>query len=91
MVLTALDKGKGKAIQATHQELSESGNSSASVSSSESDTSSESGSEDDITPEYLESLIEKARQNAAASRKIRPNDNDVQEEDIIKLSGSTKE
>jgi len=34
--------------------------------------------------------LKKARENAAATRNIRP-DNDVQEEDMIKLSGSTKE
>jgi hypothetical protein len=90
MVLTALDKGKGKAAPETHEEPSESDSSSSSSSSPDSDTSY-SESEDEITPEYLESLLEKARQSAAASGNTRKSDNHVQEEDMLILSESAKE
>jgi hypothetical protein len=90
MALTALDKGKRKDSPETHEDLSESHSGSSSASSSEPDTSSESESEDEITPEYLESLLEKARKNAA-SRSMRQTNDDVHEDDIIKLSGSTQE
>jgi hypothetical protein len=92
MTLTAIDKGKRKAIPEIHEEAFKSGSGSSSASSSDSDTSSDSDSEEDeITPEYLESLLEKARQNAAASRGVRQNNNGAHEEDVIKLHESTKE
>jgi uncharacterized Zn finger protein (UPF0148 family) len=92
MALTALDKGKGKAVPETHKETSESGSSSSSASSSDSDSSSsESESEDEVTPEYLESLLEKARQSAAVRHSARKNYNGAHEEEMIKLSGSTNE
>lgn len=74
MPLGTLDKGKAnlKEIQNLDSGSSE-------------DTESESDSEDEITPEYLESLLEKARQNVTSiSRKSN-------EEEIIKLDGGSKE
>ncbi|KAF8073805.1 hypothetical protein FPV67DRAFT_1666557 [Lyophyllum atratum] len=57
-----INKGKGKVIE--EPTLSES---SASSSSSDSDAEfSDSDSDDPVTPEYLESLLEKARKNYAA-------------------------
>jgi hypothetical protein len=87
--MTALDKGKRKAVPEKH-EPSESDSSSSSASSSDSDsTSVESDSEDEIiTPEYLESLLDRARKNAAASRITRQHDNGEHEEDVIKLPRS---
>ena len=92
MALTTLDKGKGETVSEANGELSES-DSTSPVSSSESDTGSDSDGGDEITPEYLESLLDQARQNAAASCSIvRPtNNNDTQEEDIIELAGPTNE
>lgn len=84
MPLGALDKGKGKAIPEPTSSVSSSSGSGSESSSSE-DTESESGSEDEITPEYLESLLQKARQNVAStSRKSN-------EEEVIKLGGGSKE
>jgi rhamnogalacturonyl hydrolase YesR len=86
MALTVLDKGKAKAIHETSES-----DGSSSFSSSGSDSGSASESEDEVTPEYLEALLGKARENAAARRTTRQSDNATHEEDMIKLPGSTNE
>lgn len=92
MALTALDKGKGKAVPDTLEDTSGSDSSSSLASGSDSDGStSESESEDEVTPEYLESLLEKARQSAVARHGARESDNGPHEEEMIKLPGSTNE
>ncbi|CAL1712771.1 unnamed protein product [Somion occarium] len=70
MSVSSLDKGKGRELPTSYQTSSRSGTSSASGSDSESDSdrsSDESSSDEEITQEYLDSLLEKARQNAARS------------------------
>jgi hypothetical protein len=77
MAPTSAEKGKAKAtvattisdgrnyISATASDASDSSDSEVSSDSgSPFSNTSESDSEDDVTPQYLESLIEKARQNA---------------------------
>lgn len=78
MTATALDKGKGKLIPDEPEESA--GGPSPPVSEPESD--------DEITPEYLELLLERARQNAASSSGVRTGNN---EEDVIPLDGSAEE
>lgn len=77
MTATAFDKGKGKLI---HDEES---------ADSPFAPPLELDSDDEITPEYLESLLERARRNAASSSGARTTSND--EEDVITLEGSTEE
>ncbi|KAI0042480.1 Fcf2-domain-containing protein [Auriscalpium vulgare] len=102
MALTALDKGKGKAMpeDREHEQSSSSSSSgsepnSSSESDSDSSDDSASDSEEDITPEYLESLLDKARQNAAgsASTSNPPARSGFLslEEDIIDLGGADRQ
>ncbi|KAF8964203.1 Fcf2 pre-rRNA processing-domain-containing protein [Flammula alnicola] len=86
------DEGKEKAIDLTQEEHpSEDSNSDSS--SSDSDSSLEdSESEDEITQEYLDSLLEKARQNAEAAEKLlqATPENPDKEEEVITLADETQ-
>ncbi|KDQ62581.1 hypothetical protein JAAARDRAFT_30477 [Jaapia argillacea MUCL 33604] len=85
MALTTRDKGKGRALPEPEPE-DYSGSSSSSGSSSDSD----SDSDFDPSPEYLESLLEKARQNVQSAKQAKQaeqaNDHEG-EEDVIVLEG----
>ncbi|GLB38446.1 putative fcf2-domain-containing protein [Lyophyllum shimeji] len=92
------NKGKGKVIDLTDRaEDAGSSNSSSYDSSSESDSElSDSDSADSVTPEYLESLLEKARRNyraAAAKEKEAELRKDTEdgEEDVITLGGESSQ
>ncbi|KAI0055866.1 Fcf2-domain-containing protein [Artomyces pyxidatus] len=102
MSLTAMQKGKGKALlplvddpsnnQATASHSSSSSSSSdSSGSDSDSDSDSESVSDEEVTQEYLESLLEKARQNAAAASRPQISQEDGAEEEIIHLGDPESE
>ncbi|THH09264.1 hypothetical protein EW146_g8727 [Bondarzewia mesenterica] len=70
MPLTTLDKGKGKALPEPSHVLHASQFSSSTSSESDSDSDSDSSvsdSDDEVTQEYLDSLLEKARQSIVAS------------------------
>ncbi|EMD40069.1 hypothetical protein CERSUDRAFT_132859 [Gelatoporia subvermispora B] len=94
MALTALQKGKGKAlpddIGDTRSEKAASEHSSDSESSDDSgsDSSSAIDSEDEVTQEFLESLLEKAKRNAeqkASAAHSTPSG----EEDVMQLLDET--
>ncbi|EGN92132.1 hypothetical protein SERLA73DRAFT_79848 [Serpula lacrymans var. lacrymans S7.3] len=82
-----IDKGKSKAIPKIVQSALH--DSSTSTSDSDSDSSSDSSDSEkdkDITPEYLKSLIETARQNAIEKeRQMQISKDGAMEEDIIKV------
>jgi hypothetical protein len=86
---TKNDKGKCREVEIEQQteSLSSSGSSSSDTDSSESLSDSDSESEDElITPDYLESLLQKARQNAATrTREASQEGAGGQEEEVIKL------
>ncbi|KAG5634337.1 hypothetical protein DXG03_005968, partial [Asterophora parasitica] len=98
MALSAKSAGKGKdkvtdLTEAVVDSTSESDSpSSASDSSSDSDSEfSDLDSDDEVTPEYLESLLEKARQNyrAAAAKEAEARKHaEGGEEEIITLGGA---
>ncbi|KZP33516.1 Fcf2-domain-containing protein [Athelia psychrophila] len=81
-------KGKGKAI--SQNELSDSESGSEETYSSAASSDSDSDSEDEITPEYLEALLQKARLSAAAAQ-LKLHDAGSQEEEIINLGSSVQE
>lgn len=88
MAVTIPDKGKEKALPEDEEFDEGSSTSSDSDSDSDSDISSDSDdseSEEAITEEYLESLLEQARQNAAASSSKTTASSAFVDEDIIKL------
>ncbi|RDB18036.1 rRNA-processing protein fcf2 [Hypsizygus marmoreus] len=93
--ITSKEKGKGKLIDLTTSPLESNSDSesSDSGSSSESDSdSSISDVEDLITPEYLQSLLDKARKNAAAAalnETEAPKDAENPEEQVIALGGES--
>jgi hypothetical protein len=45
-------------------------------------------SEPEITPEYLQSLLNQARENARAAKRLQQQSDDLQEEDVIILQSS---
>ncbi len=92
MVVTTRSKGKERALpedEVPHKiaEVSSANSSSSdSDSDSQSDTSEGSDSEEEITQEFLDSLLEKARQNAASSSREKVvADLLVGEEEMIRL------
>lgn len=108
MATITLDKGKGRAVVSSPSKRrspspstsrysgsssTDSDSDSDSESSSGSSSSGESSSDEEITQEYLESLLRKAKENAVASssRKTQTDAVEVeQEEEIIKLDGHSK-
>ncbi|TCD70564.1 hypothetical protein EIP91_002910 [Steccherinum ochraceum] len=102
MAPTSMTKGKGKAVEASSSTLGATSSSAASSSNSDSDSdlsSSESDSEssdDEISQEYLNSFLEKARQNALARQKEKEKSEVVRvdedkEEDVIQLEKEPEE
>ncbi|KAH8104818.1 Fcf2 pre-rRNA processing-domain-containing protein [Cristinia sonorae] len=102
MALTPLDKGKARAMapsSSPHRQLpSKSGSSSSSSSGSDSDSDSDSSSDSDeeISQEYLNSFLEKARQNAIARQQEKISGDVVrldveEEEEVIQLEGGKAE
>ncbi|EPQ51000.1 Fcf2-domain-containing protein [Gloeophyllum trabeum ATCC 11539] len=101
--ITLADKGKAKALPEV-EPVDETHNSGVSASDSDSDSDSSSDSEsdsadsdassenefDDTAPEYIESLLEKARQNIASQRTA-PNPTSGEEEEVIKLDSHPSE
>ena len=100
MTLSAQEKGKGRLLpQEERARISRSPSpssassspSSSSYSSSESDSdrgdSSDQGSDEEVSQEYLDSLLEKARKSIAskATQNTVANNGDVLEEDVIGL------
>lgn len=95
MSVTSLDKGKGKALPEDIEVVSRSSSRSRSSSSSDSSDSdldsdsSDTSSDEEITQEYLDSLLEKARKNAAralsAKQQSRDNDDFAEGDEVIKL------
>ena len=93
MSAAALDKGKGKALPEEQEHLeaeedvsSASSSASDSDTDSESDTSDSSDSEEEITQEQLDSLLEKARQNALSKSSTLPLQNAFEDgTDMIRL------
>ncbi|TBU47395.1 Fcf2-domain-containing protein [Dichomitus squalens] len=101
MAVTALEKGKGRArpedleadeIEQTSAASASSADSDSSGSDSDSDSpddfsssGSDSNSEDDVTPEFLESLLTQARQNVRAKAKQLAGGGG--EEEFIQLGG----
>jgi hypothetical protein len=81
-------KGKGKATPLPVNSNSTGTSSSESDSSSSaSDSAPESDSDDElITPEYLESLLQKARQNANKRQRMTAADDESQEDEVINLA-----
>lgn len=77
-VAMTLDKGKGRLSSYEHR---------VSIAPSSS-AASEPESEDEITQEYLESLLDRARQNVASSSGSRVNNDG---EDVITLDRSAEE
>ena len=101
MTPTALDKGKGRAttqqsprqtraLPQLHSASSSSSSDVESDSDSDSDSSSES-SEDEITQEYINSFLEKAKQNALARKQLSATAPPQEEEDVIRLEGESSE
>jgi hypothetical protein len=103
MSLTTFDKGKHRISSADATNLhSRDDRKIASPSSSDSDSdpsnsdvdssSEDSDSDDELSQEFLDSLLEKARQNAIASTSsASANSHSFVEEDVIKLDGDEKE
>ncbi|TFY68809.1 hypothetical protein EVG20_g3403 [Dentipellis fragilis] len=99
MSLTTADKGKGKAAtppDGLHESTSDSESDSDFATSSNS-SSSDSESEDtgdEITEEYLESLLEKARQRVIEKKKaaaVAVDETQLAEEDVLMLGDATSE
>ncbi|KAJ8453827.1 hypothetical protein ONZ51_g13381 [Trametes cubensis] len=114
MAVSALDKGKGRALpeeldtegaerttaRATSPSVasnssesdadSDSSDSSSSSSESEEDSDFDSDSEEDVTPEFLESLLAKARQNATrtATKQVASGNG---EEEFIQLNSDDED
>lgn len=92
MSVTSLYKGKGRALSEETEVVSRSSSRSRSSSSdssdSDSDSDSDNSSDDEITQEYLDSLLEKARQNVArpSNFKTQSTDNFAGGDEVIKLS-----
>lgn len=80
-------KGKGKPIVPQDHLESSSDSNSSTNSSSDSDSDLSDSDSDIVTPEYLESLLEKARKNYAAAAAQKNNEEVEPEEQIITLSG----
>ena len=94
MALTTLEKGKGKELLETEkdrEELNEESPQASSDLETDSDldlsSSDDSDSEDEVTPEMLDALLERARQNAQASSSKSSTSGIVtfREEDLIQL------
>ncbi|KAF8194243.1 Fcf2 pre-rRNA processing-domain-containing protein [Pholiota molesta] len=88
----SIGKGKERAIDLT-QEVEEERNSTSNSSSSESESSSDdSESEDEITQDYLDSLLKKAMQNAEEAEKLlqTPLEEENHEEEVITLADETQ-
>ncbi|KAA1469753.1 Fcf2-domain-containing protein [Dentipellis sp. KUC8613] len=99
MPLTSADKGKGKAVappEDVHESTSES-ESDSEIASSSNSSSSDSESEDsgdEITEEYLESLLEKARKRVIEKKKagtVVVDETQSAEEDILMLGDAASE
>jgi len=95
MALTSADKGKGRAIAPVLPTQESSPRSaSSSSSSSSSDDGSNSSDDDEISQEYINSFLEKAKQNAVARRLEQENcifQLPEEEEDVIQLERDAPE
>ena len=107
MSTDVLDKGKQKAVEGDFVALEQDDDASTSPSDSDSDSDSnsststddmsDSDTEDEVTPEYLQSLLDKARRNAREEvRRVRMLQEEKEmdafgEKDIIKIGDGEEE